>query len=302
VSEMIPGGTRCARNLPQHFNGCTCTPAFVETAEADIDLDITVADSLPDNALQAPDEEKHPLDMTREELLAVPEFDVIPREWLEPKTDAELAAVVLDSRERKARLAADQAEEERVAAAESARRRRFRRPEWLHKGGDQNWLEYTTEDGYVASAIQENADGMARTRYLVRERRGGPEIATVDRVEQIVETIETHRGTRPRVLTARPSTNLDAMPFSNATTLEALNDHFQGLTSPENISWDGERSGAQVQAELARLQAAYWVRRDEIDPKRERAWCIACRAEVPGVDGQPAKHDNDLGRPCWTGS
>lgn len=98
-----------------------------------------------------------------------------------------------------------------------------------------------------------------------------------------------------------PSTDPNTAPFGRACTLEALQDHYEALTSPENISWDGERSGAAMRAEYKRLQKAYWVRRDEIDPRRERAWCIACRVEVPGVDGDPGPHQNDLGRECWVG-
>lgn len=102
-------------------------------------------------------------------------------------------------------------------------------------------------------------------------------------------------------LTAGPSTNPKAEPFGLATTLADLSDHYESLTSPENISWDGMRSHADVQSEYRRLQVAYWVRRDEIDPARDRAWCVACRAEVDGADGEPTKHQTSGGTDCWVG-
>ena len=49
-----PNGSPCARNLPQHFNGCTCTPApGAATAEADVDLAsaLTTAPAVPDAAV-----------------------------------------------------------------------------------------------------------------------------------------------------------------------------------------------------------------------------------------------------------
>lgn len=103
-------------------------------------------------------------------------------------------------------------------------------------------------------------------------------------------------------LTAPPSVNPKAAPFGQASTLKDLDEHFEALVSPENISWDGERSGAAVKAEQKRLNAAYWERRNEIDPNGERAFCSSCRQEVEGLStGHPAEHENDLGRECWGG-
>lgn len=107
---------------------------------------------------------------------------------------------------------------------------------------------------------------------------------------------------QPAVLSAPPSTNPASEPFGRAATLKDLDHHFEALTSPENISWDGERAPGAAQAEYARLAAAYWLRRREIDPADSRAYCMACDAEVAfnGHDG-PAPHLTDLGRNCWGG-
>jgi hypothetical protein len=40
-------GTACARNLPQHFNGCTCAPAL-GAVTAEVDVDLTAADDWRD--------------------------------------------------------------------------------------------------------------------------------------------------------------------------------------------------------------------------------------------------------------
>lgn len=98
-----------------------------------------------------------------------------------------------------------------------------------------------------------------------------------------------------------PSTNPYAAPFENATTLEELDDYYDAYTSPETISCDGERSASDVQDVYARLAAAYWTRRDEIDPMRVRAFCRHCLQEFDGVDGSPSAHDNGNG-PCPGGA
>lgn len=40
----MPGSTTCPRNLPQHFNGCSCTTAARTSAEVEMDLVESIAD------------------------------------------------------------------------------------------------------------------------------------------------------------------------------------------------------------------------------------------------------------------
>lgn len=130
---------------------------------------------------------------SRDELIAAPEFQHMPSTWLAEKTDAELAEGLAAMRAQKEQVKAEQVKAEQATRAEAARRRAYRRPGWLRRVDVVHDVEYHTSDGYRAVRVIEHSDGRARSVYIVKAPRRG-EIATVERVEQIAETIEADRA------------------------------------------------------------------------------------------------------------
>ena len=53
-------------------------------------------------------------------------------------------------------------------------------------------------------------------------------------------------------------------PFAGCQTFEDLEDAYEAVTSPENISWDGERSGADVQKAATQFYQDASVRQREL--------------------------------------
>ncbi len=90
-----------------------------------------------------------------------------------------------------------------------------------------------------------------------------------------------------RSVSVPASTKPTAAPFRTANSLEALEHRFLTMSPTDE-------SGSEYRF----LRASYLVRRDEIDPLGERAWCRSCRGETHGVDGVPSPHLDARGRRC----
>lgn len=52
--------------------------------------------------------------------------------------------------------------------------------------------------------------------------------------------------------------------FANCNTKEELEFHYEILTSPENISWDGERPKADIQRAVKQIQTQFYARAKEL--------------------------------------
>lgn len=234
--------------------------------EADIDLGVSV----------------------RDELLAHPMFSGLPDHWLTDKTEADLAKAIENYDLVSSYVEAELSDEERPAW-----------PEWLPAGehGDR-----TTDDGYRVVELK----GPGQTDFLVRPRDGyitghvaGPQSA--------VDWIEKHRlaSTRDGVTVFSdepqpPSKNRATGDFARVATIRELTEAWEGLTSPENLSGDGEISPAAANRRFAQLSGAYVARRRELDPADEKAYCFSCGRVVAGLNGETESHRSpvDPSRAC----
>lgn len=165
-------------------------------------------------------------------------------------------------------------------------------PEWLRQDGPG---QFSTPDGYRVIASERLHQGRPRTVYLVRDHHY-VQVGMATRLADAADAIEAHREDRGPV--ADPVAELRVRPFGQVTDLRELDQHYEMVTSPENISWDGERSSAAVKAEHAALQEAYRRRRAQIDPDAAFAHCRSCGRVPAGVQGVPLPHSGTTGNPC----
>ena len=52
--------------------------------------------------------------------------------------------------------------------------------------------------------------------------------------------------------------------FARCATVQELEFNYEMITSPENISWDGERSAAQIRTAISKAKADYKKRLGEL--------------------------------------
>lgn len=89
-------------------------------------------------------------------------------------------------------------------------------------------------------------------------------------IETELRNVETFREALRRRAPAEPvsatiPSKLPASsPFTRCNTIEELEMQYEAVTSPENISWDGERSGADVQKAATQFYKDASVRQREL--------------------------------------